>query len=236
MQESNVGSARKSRRSRIAVTAFHPSHQRREDSPHRRAADPPRRRRTALPGPHPPRAGRGTFMTSPTPRNPSPAATRAGGYAAALPKDPGLDDILADPTLSSTAKALITVMVKNWAWYKDHCWPSDKTLAAKVGKSVGHVQRCLHELTQAGRIGREKTDEVPNGRRIWLLWRCPGGPIGAQRDMTRARSVPTAPARDKQTVIVKGGTEPEEIQPTPQRPRWEPPVPAPVSTLAPALE
>src|SRR3954453_17916863 len=145
-------------------------------------------------------------MTSSTTRNTSPAATRTGRCAAALPNDPGLGEILPHPPLSSPAKALVTVMIKNWAWYKDHCWPSDKTLAAKVGKSVGHVQRCLHELTQAGRIGREKTDEVPNGRRIWLLWRCPGGPIGAQRDMTRARSVPTAPARDKQTVIVKGRT------------------------------
>src|SRR4051794_11995964 len=175
-------------------------------------------------------------MTYPTTRNTSPAASRAGGYAAALPIDPGLDEILADPPLSSTAKALVTVMIKNWAWYKDHCWPSDRTLAAKVGKSVGHVQRCLHELEQAGRIGRERTDEVPNGRRIWLLWRRPGGPIGAQRDMTRARGVPTAPARDEQIVIVNGGTEPEEIRPTPQRPRPEPPVAAPVSTPAPALE
>lgn len=171
-------------------------------------------------------------MTSSTTRNTSPAATRAGGYAAALPNDPGLDEILADPTLSSTAKALITVMVKNWAWYKDHCWPSDKTLASKVGKSVGHVQRCLRELEQAGRIGREQTHVVPNGRRLWLLWRCGGDHIGAQREMTMARSLAAAKARDKQIVIVKGGNELEEIQTTPQRSRPEPTV----WTLAPSLE
>src|SRR3954469_3355143 len=129
-------------------------------------------------------------MTSATTRHTSPAATRTGGYAAALPNDPGLDEILADPTLSSTAKAIITVMVRNWAWFKDYCWPCDKTLAAKVGKSVGQVQRCLQELEQAGRIQREKTDAVPNGWRIWLLWRCPGGREGAQREFASARSAP----------------------------------------------
>src|SRR4051812_41729625 len=172
-------------------------------------------------------------MTSPKTRNMSPAATRAGGDAAALPNDPGLDEILADPTLSSTAKALVTVMVKNWAWYKDHCWPSDKTLAAKVGKSVGHVQRCLHELERAGRIGREKTDEVPNGRRIWLFWRRPGDREGAQREIAPARGVPAAPARSKQIVVVKEGMEREETRPTLQRPRPEPAIPAPVSAPAP---
>jgi hypothetical protein len=166
-------------------------------------------------------------MTSCTTRNTSPAATRTGGCAAALPNDPGLDEILADPDLGSTAKAIVTVMVKNWAWSKDHCWPCDKTLAAKVGKSVGQVQRCLQELEQAGRIRRERTDEVPNGRRIWLLWRCPGGREGAQREIATARSAPAAQARNE-IVIVNGGREPEIRSPS--RPR---PEPAPAETAIP---
>ena len=177
-------------------------------------------------------------MNASTTRNTIPAASRTGRCAPALPNDPGLDEILADPGLSSTAKALVTVMVKNWAWSKDHCWPCDRTLAARVGKSVGHVQRCLRELEQAGRIEREKTDEVPNGRRIWLLWRRPGNPNGAHRERAPARGVPTAPARSKPIVIVKGRMESEDIQPTSPRLRSGAtvPVPATVSTLAPALE
>ena len=132
-------------------------------------------------------------MTSPTTRHASPAATpQTGRFVAALPNDPGLDDILADPTLGSTAKMILISMVKHWARYKDHCWPTDETLAKKVGKSIGHVQRCLHELERAGRIFREKTDEVPNGRRIWLLWRCPGNRAGAAGPRA-ARTPPTAP-------------------------------------------
>src|SRR3954469_18461602 len=168
-------------------------------------------------------------MTSATTRHTSPAATRTGRCAPALPNDPGLDDILADPTLSSTAKAIVTVMVRNWARFKDHLWPCDRTLAAKVGKSVGQVQRCLQELEQAGRIRREKTDEVPNGRRIWLLWRRPCGREGAQREVAPARSVPVAPARSEQVVIVNGGSEPG-IPSAPPRPR---PEVAPTSTTAP---
>jgi Helix-turn-helix domain len=178
-------------------------------------------------------------MTSSTNRHTPPAApTRTGRCGAALPNDPGLDAILADPDLSSTAKALITVMVKNWAWSKDHCWPSDRTLAAKVGKSVGQVQRCLHELEQAGRIQREKTDAVPNGRRIWLLWRCPGGRTGAQRQVAKARSTPAAPARSEQIVVVNEGSE-REIQCAPRsRPEVAPTanaVPDPMASQAAAL-
>src|SRR5207248_1528149 len=126
--------------------------------------------------PHPTRAGGATAMSPAITGCPCPAATpRAGTGAFALPNDPGLDDILADTGLSSTAKAIVVAIVRNWAWVKDHCWPSDETLARKVGKSVGHVQRCLRELERAGWIAREKTDAVPNGRRIWLTWRCADG-------------------------------------------------------------
>ena len=157
-------------------------------------------------------------MTATTTQHASPAATpRTARRLAALPNDPGLDDILADPNLTSTAKALITVMVRNWAWCKDHCWPSDATLAARLGMSVGHVQRCLRELERAGRIFRERTAEVPNGRRIWLLWRCPGGRAGAAGSAPRAPPPPRR--RGERIVIVNEGSEPE-IPPA-SRPRLE---------------
>jgi hypothetical protein len=173
-------------------------------------------------------------MTCATTRSTSPAAApRTARGAAALPNDPGLHAILADPKLSSTAKAIITVMVLNWAWLKDHCWPSDATLADKVGRSVGHVQRCLRELERAGRISREGTDAVPNGRRIWLLWRCPDGRAGAQRDPAPARTAPPAPARSKSFVIVNEGREPE-IRPASRRRLEADPVPTTLRDVPPA--
>ena len=56
-------------------------------------------------------------MSYPTSRCTTPAAaTRTGRGVFALPRDTGLDRLLADPNLGSTAKNIATVLVKHWAW------------------------------------------------------------------------------------------------------------------------
>ena len=97
--------------------------------------------------------------------------------------DPGIDDIIADPNLTASAKLVIIALVRRWAWFKDHCFPSDQTIAAAIGMSPGHVQRCLAELEQAGYVRRERT---PRRRIIWLLWRC-------DQPITQATPTPTIP-------------------------------------------
>ena len=168
-------------------------------------------------------------MSTPTNpfRGPAAAPTNRRWTAPALPRDPGLDDLLADPQLGSTAKTIAAALVKHWAWSKDHCWPSDATVATKVGRSVGHVQRCMRQLEQAGWVRRERTDQVPNGRRLWLLRRWEGGRAGARPGPAPARDPGPAPARDEHVVIVNGGI--ERIGPT-DPPRLRPtdaPAPAP---------
>jgi hypothetical protein len=174
-------------------------------------------------------------MNFPTTRCSMPtAAPRTGRGPIALPGDPGLDRLLADPNLGSTAKTIATALVKNWAWSKPSCWPSDRTIAAKVGKSQGHVQRCLRQLEDAGWIERERTDEIPTGRRIWLAWRCPTTSKGAQGGSAPAREGLAAPARDKRTVVVKEEIEREEIAlPERQRPEPIPPTPPAIPTPQP---
>jgi hypothetical protein len=124
--------------------------------------------------------------------------------------------LLADPALCATAKLIAIALVTHWAWTKDHCWPSDKTIAAKIGRSPGHVQRCLRQLERAGWIAREQTNEVPGGRRIWLLWRRGAGarPVSAP-----AREGGPAPARSERSRIVTPGIEREERQGPGQRGR-----------------
>jgi hypothetical protein len=166
---------------------------------------------------------------------------KSSGY-----RDEGLDRLLADPALTSTAKAVAVALVKFWAWgTKDHCWPSDATIAARVGRSAGHVQRCLRELERAGFIVRERTALVRNGRRIWLTWRVDGqvatpgqapaprpeGPEAPRLPFAQApedlapsapaRSGPPAPARSEEVVIVKPPKESGEQPPGRLRP--EPP-------------
>src|SRR5262245_42991656 len=147
-------------------------------------------------------------MTPATTRTPPPAASpRLGRGRAALPNDPGLDELLADSRIGSTAKTIAVALVKHWAWYKTSCYPSDKTIAATVGKSPGHVQRCLRQLEAAGYIAREHTPEVPSGRRIWLRWRCPDGDTGARPSTAPARDRGSAPARSERVVVEQGGVE-----------------------------
>src|SRR4051794_8180140 len=144
-------------------------------------------------------------------------ARRCKGQTTPLPEilttrrsaaDPGLDRLLADPGLGSTAKTVAVALARHWAWSKDHCWPADRTIAAHVGRSVGHVQRCLRQLEAAGWVDRERTDDVPNGRRLWLNWRR----AGAQPGPAPARSAPSAPARTEEIVIVNEPKEPEDGQ------------------------
>src|SRR5512135_2736792 len=180
----------------------------------RPAAGGPRRHRADVPGPDRRRGTGGSAMNRPTTRCTTPAADpRTGRGAFVLPRDPGLDRLLADPDLGSTAKTIAIALVKHWAWFKDSCWPSDRTIAGKVGKSQGHVQRCLRQLEDAGWIERERTDEVRTGRLIRLLWRSAplsAGSAGAQR--VPAPALSECKRRRSTNIVVVKGEEKESEQ------------------------
>jgi hypothetical protein len=86
-------------------------------------------------------------ISLPTPRQGvGPIALCAEGVRpyAALPHD-----LAADPRLSPTDVRVAAVLLC-WARAKDHCWPSDGSIGAKVGRSAGTVQRALRSLEAAG--------------------------------------------------------------------------------------
>lgn len=166
-------------------------------------------------------------MTHPQVRSNLPTGpVPAGRGRCASRNADGLDALMADPHIGSTAKAIAVALVRNWAWYKDHCWPSDRSIAARVGRSVGHVQRCLRRLEAAGWVVREKTGDVPTGRRIWLAWRRPDDGQGARPVSTPARTSPAAPARDKRIVVVNNERELERGDSTLRRRQLSSPPPA----------
>jgi hypothetical protein len=99
--------------------------------------------------------------------------------AAALPRDSALDDLLADTRISRLAKQVVVVLVRNWAWFAVLCWPSNGTIAAKLGVHPKSIPRALRELEAAGWADRLPTDAVPTGRYIRLLWRVDRGNPGA---------------------------------------------------------
>jgi Helix-turn-helix domain len=96
-----------------------------------------------------------------------------------LPRDRELDDLLADTRLGRLAKQLVVVLIRNWAWFKPRCWPSNASIAAKLGVHPKSVPRALRELEASGWADRLPTDAVPTGRYIRLLWRIDQGNRGA---------------------------------------------------------
>src|SRR5512147_2683535 len=197
----------------------------------------PTTRRTAggplcpgIPGPDARRGtGRADAVNSPTTRYASPAAApRTGRRGAALPNDPGLEALLADPNLSAAAKLVATVLVKHWAWYKPSCYPCNRSIAARCGYSPGHVARCLHELEQGGWIRREQ--QATDTRLIVLCWR--GAPCqDAGGGSATVQGDPPAKARTKQVVSVNeriepmGSECPERSRPEERQPIAIPPAP-----------
>src|SRR4051794_10317107 len=100
------------------------------------------------------------MTTSTTRRSPPSAAPRTGRgdgtHRAPFVSLPAT--IADDPTLAPTDKAILLVLAGHaWAG-KDDCWPSNATIASKVGRSVGHVKRRLAGLQARGLIAREATD------------------------------------------------------------------------------
>jgi Helix-turn-helix domain len=96
-----------------------------------------------------------------------------------LPRDSSLDQLLADTRLGRLAKQLVVVLVRNWAWFAPRCWPSNASIAAKLGVHPKSIPRALRELELTGWADRLPTDNVPTGRYIRLLWRGDGGHYGA---------------------------------------------------------
>jgi Helix-turn-helix domain len=103
-----------------------------------------------------------------------------------LPRDPSLDDLLADTRLGRLAKQLVVVLVRNWAWFAPRCWPSNASIAAKLGVHPKSIPRALRELELTGWADRLPTDNVPTGRYIRLLWRGDGGHHGVTPGGTHA--------------------------------------------------
>ena len=119
--------------------------------------------------------------------------------------DPGIDEIIANPNLTAAAKLVAVCLIRQWAWFKDSCFPSDQTIASKIGMSPGHVQRCLGELEQAGYIRRERT---PRCRIIWLLWRLgEAPPTPAQSDTRPVAQSPSRPVAQSPSRPIRAGAQ-----------------------------
>jgi hypothetical protein len=86
-------------------------------------------------------------------------------------------DIAADPRLTPVDVRVVTALLF-WARDKAAAWPCDRSIAARVGRSVSTVQRALRKLQALGLVQRDKvepSDRNRTGRIIRLIWRLDRG-------------------------------------------------------------
>jgi hypothetical protein len=155
-------------------------------------------------------------------RNSTRGPSRSAPFAA-------LDHSIAgDPDVSPLGKAVLLALLF-WAREKAECWPSDRSIGARVGRSVGTVQRTLRQLETLGLVIRERCDRNRTGRLIRLPWRS----AGATPPTPRAREVATPKARDERDRIREGESLKETPVPSQERRRSDEPAPKPIPTPEP---
>lgn len=102
--------------------------------------------------------------------------------------------------------ANVLTAILDYAKDKDHCWPSDRTLADWVDASVGHVKRAVRFMEQVGVISRERDYRNAvnrTNRIIRLVWRsgraCTGAPVihkASLREEEKENGGPSGPAAE----------------------------------------
>lgn len=72
--------------------------------------------------------------------------------------------------VSPTEKAVLLALLF-WARAKAVCWPSDRSIGDRIGRSPGTVQRALRRLEGLGLVERRKVETNATGRELVLRWR-----------------------------------------------------------------
>ena len=121
-------------------------------------------------------------MNCPTTGYPTPAAAPRTGWGKSAPRGTQCKtsipfaaiphDIAADPRLSPTDLRVLTALFY-FARADVSCWPSDKSIAARVDRHPGTVRRSLRHLEDLCYIRRQPSRGNPTGRLIHLTCREP---------------------------------------------------------------
>ncbi|MBV8556098.1 MAG: helix-turn-helix domain-containing protein [Planctomycetaceae bacterium] len=97
---------------------------------------------------------------------------------------------------NQTAIVLAATLLE-YARAKAYCYPTNATLAADMGCCVSTIQNALAALRAAGWVRLELGSNQPNGRRIWLTWRCGSAPparVSQVSDIPQPIGPPVQPA------------------------------------------
>jgi hypothetical protein len=202
-------------------------------------------------------------MNPPTISFTTPAAVpRTGWGESALPRqDSGAKiqslpfaalphDLRKDPRLKGnrTAIVLAAALLEYAPGVKSSCYPTNARLAGDLGCCEQTVRTALAALQAAGWIKIVRGSNQPNGRRIWLTWRCDTQSITVPSTLSsphlsdtpqfvgpplKSARGPLKSVRPEEEIVIEEGIE-EESRPFAraiERPRGEP-EPAPTATPA----
>src|SRR5262245_7395802 len=78
-------------------------------------------------------------------------------------------DLLRRPGLKGSRRALLLVLLSEFAWGKADCYPGKARLAAAAGLSPSTVKRALHDLVRMGLLRLVADLRLPSRRRIVLV-------------------------------------------------------------------
>jgi hypothetical protein len=79
-----------------------------------------------------------------------------------------------DPTITPAEKILLLVIAGHAWGDRDEAWPSNKTLAAAVGRHPDQIRKVIRRLEAKGLIARRSGDNR-TGRTFFLPWKTPDG-------------------------------------------------------------
>jgi len=137
-----------------------------------------------------------------TTRTTPPAATPRTGRGESTPQTLPFSalphDLRKDPQLVGNQTAIVlAATLLEYARAKAYCYPTNATLAADMGCCVSTIQNALAALRAAGWVRLELGSNQPNGRRIWLTWRCGSAPparVSQVSDIPQPIGPPVQPA------------------------------------------
>ena len=116
-------------------------------------------------------------------------------------------DLTDDRRLTPIDKVLILVLLR-YARSKSYCWPSVRTLAEDIDRSIRTVQYALKRLAEAGWIASRPASN-PTGRVIVLVWRetsqtVAPPPVQSAYSQGLPRTQPVAPELENEETKKKG--------------------------------
>jgi helix-turn-helix protein len=166
-----------------------------------------------------------------TTRGTTPAAAPRTGQGRSAPQTLPFSalphELRKDPRLKGYQTAIVlAATLLEYARTKPYCYPSNARLADDMGCCISTIRNALTALRAAGWVRLELGSNQPNGRKIWLTWRCATVPPNGESRGTRDENLAPNPSLHKIPLLVPQVSDPIQPVGPPTQPAEPPTQPA----------